>query len=438
MKKMMMVGSALLVLSSSTFATEARLLALGMNETDNEGMYYIQDGRNIFLNPAYINLYADQAVFEYGNAGTGVPAAQARATLNQSTNAKAQGGFFKKYGDFVYGAYVGNESNTSSLLRIVGTGAASAASASAATGGHMLQTADNQIDLFFGGESSLKWAGNIIYAHGKDETISSKDTAISLRSGLMGSKWDAHLNVSLASKSSMTDTATVAAAGITNAVINEEFKGKLGFHVGGSYLLDDKNRIFGYVKHYGWEQTENFAYSGAQRTALGGQNGTVKGDFSSYYLGWGRDFDVNGTDKLFTSLAARKTDINLKFDNKGEVRQLLIPLTLGYEAKATEWLVIRGSVVQNLYGQKNNKNVSGSAGRLNGVAKATIAGLYGSNGKATIATSTAVNAGATFVFGNLTIDGLIGTTGSTGTAGSKTGVLAVDNLLTKAAVTYKF
>lgn len=50
------MGSALFALAStSVFASQARLLALGMNETDNEGMYYISDARNIFLNPAYIN-----------------------------------------------------------------------------------------------------------------------------------------------------------------------------------------------------------------------------------------------------------------------------------------------------------------------------------------------------------------------------------------------
>ena len=121
MKKITMIGSALLVLSSSSvFASQARLLALGMSETDNEGMYHISDSRDIFLNPAYINIYSNQAEFDWGSAGQlakPTAATASDATLNNNTAApKAQGGVFKKYGDFVYGLYFGNESNTSSLL----------------------------------------------------------------------------------------------------------------------------------------------------------------------------------------------------------------------------------------------------------------------------------------------------------------------------------
>lgn len=454
MKNLMMIGSALLVLSSSAFASQARLLALGMNETDNEGMYYISDSRNIFLNPAYINLYPNQAEFEWGAVGQNVSVlgTDSAATLNNNPVApKAQGGVFKKYGDFVYGVYLGNESNTSSLLRIAGTSAISSlngitnATTFANTNSKMLQTADNQFDIFFGGGDSLKWAGDLTAAFGKDEARTSKDSAVAIRGGLIGSNWDAHLNLSLASKSNASDSITAPALGVVApTTVSQEFKGKLGYHIGGSYLLDDKNRVFGYVKHYGWDQTDSFNSYGGALATIGGQNGTVKGDFTSYYLGWGRDFDVNKGDKIFTSLAARKTDINLNFTNKSEVRHLIIPVTLGYEAKATDWLTLRGSVVQNLWGQRDNKNINnaGATGtQLNSVARSVVAGIYGGTGKTTnsgIPNSSSVNAGATLAFDKLTIDGLVSTTGTTGTANSKTGVLSLDNLETSVGVTYKF
>jgi len=400
MKKIMMIGSALLVLSSSVFATEARLLALGMKETDNDGMYYIQDSRNIFLNSANINNYADQLVTEYGSTGT---ALGAKARVDADTTPKAQGGVFKKYGSTVYGVYYGNESNTSSLLRV-------AASTNAAA---LLQTTDNQIDLFVGGEAGVKWGANLLYASGKDESVSSKDQAIATRFGVIGSGWDAHLNVSLSSKAERTD-----------ATVLQEFKGKLGVHTGGSYNVGE-GKVFGYVKTYGWDQRKTDAT-------------TISGDFTSYYLGYGRDMTVNGSDKLFASVAAKKTDINIEYVTKAEVRNLVVPLTLGYEAKATEWLTLRGSVVQNLYGQKDNQGLTTGVNGPNATAAGVVAATYGANGKATIANSTEVNAGATLNFGQLSIDGLVGTTGTTGTAGSRKGVLSASNLLTRAGLTYKF
>lgn len=448
MKKILLIGSVLALTSTSVFASQARLLALGMRETDNDGMYHISDARNIFLNPAYINLFSDYATVEFGNTGfnaaAGAPTGTIAATVDQYFQPKAQGGAFRKFGDLVYGVYLGNESNTSSLLRIVGTSSASVfdqtttLTGAVGTQSKMLQTADNQVDLFIGGDNGIKWAANALYSHGNDESRSAKDTAIATRFGVIGSNWDAHLNLSLASKAEATDTITATGLGIvTPTAVRQEFEGKLGVQVGGSVVVSGNNRIFGYAKHYGWEQTDSFNYSALSapvRAAIGGQTGTVKGDFTSYYLGWGSHSDVNTTDKLFYSLAAKKTDINAKFATKGEIRHLVVPLTIAYEATATEWLVLRGSIIHNLYGQRDNKGL----GSLNPVARSLITGIYGTDGKSTVANSTEVNAGATLKFGNLSVDGLIGTTGTAGAPASKTGVLSFENLLAKTALTYNF
>lgn len=448
MKKLMMIGSVLSLLSSSAFATQARLLALGMNETDNEGVYHISDSRNIFLNPAYVNIYSDLAIFEWGNVGlnsTVIAGTASAATLNNSAAPKAQGGAFKKVGDYVYGVYFGNESNTSSLLRIAGTSAVAtfdAATAAAGTGAvsKMLPTADNQVDLFFGGDNGLKWAINPTFAMGKDEARTSKDSAGAIRGGVIGSNWDAHLNVSLRSKAEASETITVPGLGVAATAVAQSFEGKLGLQVGGSYIYSGNSRVFGYIKNYGWEQTDSFAAYGGAIADIGGQTGTVKGNFTSYNLGWGSEYSVNSTDNLYFSIAAKKTDIDLKFTRKSEVRHIIIPLTLAYEAKATDWLTLRGSVIQNIFGKFDNKNINnaGATGtQINPVARGTIAALYGGTGKSTIANSTTVNGGASLNFGKLTIDGLIGTT-NTANAAAKTGVLSLDDLLTTVAATYNF
>lgn len=429
MKKLLMIGSALALISTSAMASQARLLALGMKETDNDGMYHVSDARNIFLNPAYINIYNNYVTTEYGQNGF-LPVATSSVSLDRDTAPKAQGGFFTKQGDFVYGLYIGNESNTSALLRAAGTSAIAITNQVANGGPKTLQSADNQFDLFFGGESTYKWAVNTTYASGKNDARKEKDSAIALRSGLIGSNWDAHVNLSLASKAEADESILLPVAlGGATVNVKQEFKGKLGFHIGGSYVYSGNNRVFGYVKHYGWEQVDSFTgYSaGTAAAGIGGQNGTVKGDFTSMHAGWGTHYDTNSTDKVFVSLSARKTDINLKFTTKGEVRNLILPISIAYEAKANEWLTLRGSVAQNLWGTKDNKGLAG----LNQIAKPLIEGTYGGgNGKGSYAASTEVNGGATFSFGKLTVDGLIGA--------KATGSLKTDDLLTRAAVTYKF
>ena len=439
MKKLLLVTSVLTLISTYAFASQARLLSLGMKETDNDGMYHISDSRNMFLNSAYVNIYNNYVTAEYGQNGFNV--GSAAVTLDRTTSPKAQGGFFTKQGAFVYGVYLGNESNTSSLLRAVATSAAAIANS---TGARMLNSADNQIDLFIGGENGVSWGANALLATGKDDARKAKDTSIATRFGVIGSNWDAHLNLSLASKAEANESVNLAALGLGTETIVQEFKGKLGAQLGGSYVYSGNNRLFGYVKHYGWEQKDSFNQyprtgivgSPIAGKVIGGQTGTSKGDFTSIYLGWGSHFDVNTTDKVYTSLAAKKTSINVKFANKGEVRNLIIPLSIGYEAVAMEWLTLRGSITQNLYGQKDNKNLDG----LNLGARDLIGQTFGTNGKGSIANSTEVNAGATLTFGNLAVDGLIGMTDSAGafSTASKTGVLSLGTLLTKAAVTYKF
>ena len=106
-------------------ATIARLKALGMDETDNEGSYYIQDDRNIFLNVANINNYGDSVILEWGGNGLTLGGAGASSlAADDDASPKAKGGFLRKSGDNVYGVYLGNESNTSTLLRALGSGSA--------------------------------------------------------------------------------------------------------------------------------------------------------------------------------------------------------------------------------------------------------------------------------------------------------------------------
>ena len=137
MKKQLALGMGLAVLSTSAFATKARLLSLGQ---DKSGSQYIMDQRNIFLNSAYAAKYKDMVIFEWGDDGrTGVPSLIAD---DQDRAPQAEGGFLKSAGNFVYGVYFGGESDITNELR------------GYSHVGDREYHQDNQLDLFFAGSTS--------------------------------------------------------------------------------------------------------------------------------------------------------------------------------------------------------------------------------------------------------------------------------------------
>lgn len=450
--KHLLLSLMLGLLASNAYATQARLIALGMDELDDEGSYYIKDSRNIFLNAAYVNDFADRVILELGDDGREpIGIGSAGTTVEQDDNPKAQGGFLKKSGDFVYGLYYGNESNTSSFLRIAGSGIASTSLAAAVAGGGgtptsgMLGTSDNQIDLFFGWEAaSLQWGANLVYTDSEDEAERREDTGSAVRLGVKdGDAWDFHVNVSTSNKSERTSNVqnNLAVFGWTaQGDVRDEFKGKFGIHVGGSFNMNQWGRVFGYVKTFSWEQTDGYDYTGVNTLNPGndtldgqeaGKEGTSDGKFTTIELGWGKAEEITSTSTLFYSVRAKKVDVNLELGQEVEVNNLTIPVVLGYEAQANSWLTLRGSITHNLYGTKDNKNFN----YANPIARNLVGAVYGSEGKGSIENSTTVNAGATLGFGNLSIDGMIGTSD----AASKTdGELNLDELMSTVAMTYLF
>lgn len=431
-------------------ATIARLKALGMNETDNEGSYYIKDDRNIFLNVANINDFADSVILEWGSNGQNLPAsttaviAGSSITLDQDSAPKAKGGFLTKHGNYVYGVYLGNESNTSSLLRTVGTGAYAAQEAMpAASLGNgsdtTLDGADNQLDLFFGGNSSgMDWGVNLVYTSDYEQSARERDVAHAVKLGVKTDKWDFLANISTGTKVKKVSTVNV---GSLNGDLYHEFDGKLGFHIGGGYQVNENGRVYGFLKKFDWEQTDTGGTTaGLASPSLNGrgQAGTVEGGFMTYAIGYGHVVK-SGKGSFFSNVEYRHKEIELKFATKPEAKNVIIPVTVGYEYTATNWLTFRGSVKHNLYGIKENNNY----GKLNILGSVVAAGEFGtdtSGAKQTILNSTDINAGASLNLGKLRIDGFVGTTGSARNAAvlSEGGVLALDNLMTRVAMVYNF
>jgi len=359
MKKTLVIAS-LAVLSTSAFASKARMEALGQGQVSR----YIMDTRSVFLNPAMVNEQKNYIITEWGsaqNSGTDTDAAP-----------RAEGGFFREMGTFTYGLYLGNNG---SRLEHSNT--------------FLDQT--NALDLFLGGDMGVKWGARVHYANAKDETgaVNKKHNAFGLGLGAEMGDAEAYVNVDLADKST------------GETVASYESKLKPSYTVGGSY------------KFAGWSFFAEYDMSKLNETLA---TATTEKD-STILVGAGRVHEINPTARLITDLSltmnTNETTAN------GKVKTNALPATLGMEVDATSWLVLRGSVAQNI--------IFGEQKLANGKKK-------------TIPNSTTVNAGATLNFGKLKVDGMIGNTAASraGTVGTKEGVLSTDNLLTRVAVSYWF
>lgn len=413
MRKIFLSTLALAALTSNVYASKARILALGEEAEDN---FFVMDSRYIFTNASYANEYANNLFIEWGDKGVAT-------ALDDNTSPKAMGGFLMKSGSYTYGAYLGNESNVSSFLRIL----ASEATASNSTSMD-LPTSDNQIDLFFAGGADVKWGANLVYAASETkETGKEKieDNAMALRLGAHTDAWDGFANISLVSDAENKNLAT-----------KNKFEGKLGFQVGGSYTMDSK-KFHASLKKFDWEQSRN--------------NVKTDGGFTRIDAGMGNTYKVTDSGSVFTRVQFSSINVQLDYAaGKAELDRTVVPFVIGYEGKATSWLTLRGSLSHNLYSNVKSKNLGSIPGAttaspiptLQYLALATYNGST-VDSEATIANSTSVNAGATLAFGNLEIDGFIGASpiarnaGATD-SGKKQGVLATDNLLTRVGMTYKF
>lgn len=403
--KKTLIALALMGMSTSAFASKARVEALGQDSADN---YFINDSRSIWYNVSHIHDYKDMVMMEWGdNTGSALG-------TDGAANPKAQGGFFRSHGDWTYGVHLGEESNTGVLLRLSAESAATA-----------LLKPDNVVDFFVGKDmGGMRWAANLLYSKSEIETNpatnNKEQTAMAVRLGVGADMWEAHANVSLKGESKTSEAAP------------QEFDGGLGVHVGGAYKLG-AGKIIANYKTFKWD-IKNATHTTAKEAK-----------YNQIWLGYGHEQEVAGG-KLFTQVYYRSTNIEASFTQKAELKHSIIPLTVGFEAKANEWLTWRGSVSTNLQGKVENTGIStsnftpqfvGAAQSEFNIANANTAAETKKN---TVRNAVDVAAGATLTFGKLTVDGMVGATDfdRTATAQAEKGTLTLDNLMTRVGVNYAF
>ncbi|PIK13892.1 MAG: hypothetical protein CES88_12970 [Halobacteriovorax sp. JY17] len=368
MKKQILIATGLAVLSTSAFASKARLEALGQN--DDRGSFYVEDARNVFRNAAKVNTHKNYITTEWGTASN---------TTDDSTTAPhAEGGFFREMGSFNYGVYMGSQIDSQNSSRTA------------------YQAHDNALDLFFGGDMGVQWGARVHYANGNTEnagTFKKEHSNFGLGLGMMMGDIEGYANIILSDESK------------GGAAAADKFEAN-GLNLGASYNLNG-TKIFVDYDTDGYDDTVSGAKTEQTYTAI--------------TVGVGRIHEVSSTARLNMDVKFVSEKDETKTTTTTETKETTLPLTLGFEADATSWLTLRGSVSQNVI--INNREVKTTTTNKN-----------------TKANTTNVSAGATLNFGKLKVDGSIGTTSHARNAAaqSENGTLALDNVLTRVGVTYWF
>ena len=128
MKKTLVVAAGLAVLSTSAFASKARMSAL--SQGDVLGSYYMDDNRNIWRMPHQVNTHNNFVITEWAGGEKG------------SATAAPEGGFFRSGATMNYGLYLNSDSRN-----------------------NITASQDpSRVDLFVAGSGSMEWGARLGYA----------------------------------------------------------------------------------------------------------------------------------------------------------------------------------------------------------------------------------------------------------------------------------
>jgi len=312
MKKHVLIATGLAVLSTSAFATKARMTSLGQNAT--YGSQYLQDTRNVFRNASEVNAMKNYIVTDWKTA-TG----------------EAEGGFFREAGSFSYGVYMGSEINAFNTER---TNANNTLGETTLTSD--FQAHDNALDVFVAGDAGVEWGARVHYANGKNEQaiagVTQKHSALGVGLGMGMGDIKAYFNMTLNDKSE--------GAGASG----DKFEAK-DMLVGASY---------GWM---GYVFSAEYAANGYELTPANVVKGEKKNTELS--IGVGKTKEISATSRMnwdvyYNSSEAKTKNVAGAAETK--VKDTTLPVTIGFETDATSWLVLRGAITQKVLFNENKDN----------------------------------------------------------------------------------
>lgn len=375
MRKLLLL-LVLTVMASPVMASKARLTALGQNAN---GSLYIEDNRNIFLNPAKIMAVDPHLNFEMG--GT-----------TATSTPKAEGGFVMKHNDHRVAVQLGRPGNAvaninaaSNLLPIT------------------FLVPQNSFEIIFGRDKGDRPMGfSIFYANSKTDTGATAnrpdDTAseLTLKFGTtLKSGLDLYGYYDVQQKAQHDDTNTANDYDYTQSGAN------LGLGATKRVKSDTIASVALVLK-----QGDIEAVASSTKTVV---------DEKSIYLNATKELKKTETSLVFVTVGLQFTDGGIDQAGAGtdyDLKTTAFPVVIGAEAKATDWMDLRASVSQTIL-LDNRETINGT-----------------NEYKTDNVNTTTVGAGVSVKWEDFTLDGTL--------TGMTTGVISSASLISNASLTYSF
>ncbi|MCM2354673.1 MAG: hypothetical protein NDI63_13730 [Pseudobdellovibrio sp.] len=337
---------AIVLASTSAFATRARVTALG-------NAAHLVDDSTTYSKPATIFSLSDSLTIESGKTDL-VPGTDASTALG------AEALMIRSAGDAKWALSLGHDDERTFAQR---------AEADANNAGIAIIGQQNPLEVSYGMKNGdMAWAGTLVYSNFNNKVTEVKESTMGLKFGAATSTWDATVDLGLADKWE------------AGGAVNDEFKGKSNVAVRGGFWVASDMYAYADVAMGGYEVTDAGAVVSEVKTTditVGAVN-TMKSEGNEFFWGAGLA-SSQSKDSKATGAAIEKAS------------SLMLPLIIGVEANAASWLTLRGSVTQNVLIQNEKEETTTAT---------TTETSPGTN-------STTFAAGAGLKLGKLALDGSI-------------------------------
>jgi len=378
-----LITLALVLASTSAFATRARVTALGNSA-------HLSDVTTVYRNASDLMITADSLTIESGATANNFATAGAAPNATNTSNVSlgSEGLMIRSMGDAKFALGLGHDDSTVFANR----GLANTAAVNAALVWN-IKPQQNPLFLAYAmkmGDMSV--GAGLRYSNFDDKKNDEKESSMALNFGARSAAWDVALDLGL------TDEWKT---GTTNAQPSDSYKGKSAISLTGGYNVTETMYVNAGFKTGGakLEDAATEVADIAYTNITVGVTESIKKDGAEFFYGAGL---------LSASTEEKKSDT--------KITAMKMPLIIGLEAEANSWLTLRGSVTQTLLLVDSDKTATAGV--------ASVETSPGSN-------STTLAAGAGLKFNKVTVDGALLTS-----AGSQT--LDSSNLLAQVGMSYWF
>lgn len=382
--KKLFVLAVVTIASASAFASKARLNAL-QNAAHLSDTQDVVGHSNGPIKPDQALNHGEWVSFEWG--------ANRSTTNTPVAGNNAEGGFVRKMGDnSALGAYLGNKSDSYTTFMTLAV--ATTQVTQTGTGATALLNQSNPLNVYYASKAGdMQWGLNLFYVNNDDKANKMKENIMGITASASSSAgWDAQLTVGLGAEGKNEQTSGS----------EKSLKGGSNLGITGGYKMDT-------MYLYG-------SYKALAAKLTTGTNTNADWDISSMGVGIVNSHKKDGADFYYGVAYNTNTRKEKQADSK--VETVTMPVIIGVEAEATSWMVLRGSITQNVLLGSTKTSTSTTSSEV----------YPGDN--------TTVAAGAGLKFGKFMLDGTFTQAANSTANGTALGTDA--NFVTNVGMTYTF